>query len=112
MKKGLMDFTIKRNDTRPAIRGRLKYEDGSTAPIGINDTVRFKMRRQETAVADVDALATVLDGEQGIVEYAWLPADTDTAGEYFGEFEVTYSDGRVQTFPNKSHIRIHIIKDI
>jgi hypothetical protein len=31
---------------------------------------------------------------------------------YSAEFEVTYSDGSIETFPNSDYIRVEIIDDI
>ena len=35
-----------------------------------------------------------------------------SAGMYSAEFEVTYGDGSIETFPNSDYIRVEIIDDI
>jgi uncharacterized protein YfaS (alpha-2-macroglobulin family) len=45
-------------------------------------------------------LATIHDAPNGVVRYSWGTDDTDEAGRYRAEFEVTYADGSVETFPN------------
>lgn len=42
----------------------------------------------------------------------YMPADTDTAGRFEAEFEVTYADGAVETFPNDGFIVVQIGPDI
>jgi len=95
-----MDW-IKQGDTRPYLRKRLL--DGEGAAVDLTGaTVRFHMRGVDETVAKVDDFA-VPDADQvtneGWVEYRWATGDTDTAGRYYTEWEVTYSDGTVQTFP-------------
>lgn len=54
----------------------------------------------------VAAAATVVDATNGIVEYQWSVTDTATAGTFFGEFQVTFADSNVESFPNDSNIEI------
>jgi hypothetical protein len=39
-------------------------------------------------------------------------SDTAEVGSYLAEFEVTYTDSTVETFPNDKYIRVEIIDDI
>lgn len=39
-------------------------------------------------------------------------ADTSNVGEYFGEFEATYEDGRVETFPKERYYFVTFTADI
>ena len=48
----------------------------------------------------------------GIVQYPWVGADTNTAGTYYGEVEVTYADNTVETFPNNGYFTIIIKEDL
>jgi hypothetical protein len=40
------------------------------------------------------------------------PGDTDTAGLFEGEFEVTFPGGRIKTFPDPGLIPVRITDDI
>ena len=42
----------------------------------------------------------------------WLAGDTSDIGSYQAEFEVTYADGNVETFPNSRYINVEIIDNI
>jgi hypothetical protein len=50
----------------------------------------------------------------GRVRYEWNSSDgdTNTADEYEGEFEVTYANGKIQTFPNDGHLPIVVTDEI
>lgn len=103
-------FYIKQNDTQPALRAQLK--DGDDYPIVLTGaSVRFHMRTL-TGTVVVDEAATIITPANGIVQYNWQAADTATVGSYQAEFEVTYNDGSIETFPNSGYIRIQITDDI
>jgi hypothetical protein len=106
-----MAFYIKQNDTQPAFQAIL--EDGAGDPINLDGaTVRFHMRAIGATSTKVDAAASVISALSGIVRYSWSAADTDTTGSFQAEFEVTYSDSTIETFPNDGYIRVEIVDDI
>jgi len=106
-----MAFYIKQNDTRPIITATLIDGDGSTVNLD-GATVAFKMRKLGESTAKVDSSATVADATKGKVTYTWSASDTDTVGEYEGEFQVTFAGGGIQTYPNNKYIDIEITDDI
>jgi len=60
----------------------------------------------------VNGDAVVSDGENGTAYYAWNAEDTANAGSFKAEFEVTYTDGSIETFPNDGYITIEIDPDL
>ena len=106
-----MAFNIKQNDTRPIISATLIDGDGSIVNLD-GATVSFKMRQAGQTTAKVNASATVADAAKGKVTYTWSASDTDTVGDFEGEFQVTYAGGGIQTFPNNKYIEIEITDDI
>lgn len=58
------------------------------------------------------ATATIVDGSAGSVRYSRASGDTDTVGAYQAEFQVTYSDGKIESFPNDGYIAVEITDDI
>lgn len=105
------DFYIKRNDTGEALQCTLV--DGlGTAPNLTGASVRFLMRREGKSTAKVSAAAEVVSADGGVVRYVWQAGDTDAAGDYEGEFEVTFIDGKVMTFPSSRYIQISILSDV
>lgn len=106
-----MAFYIKQNDTSPAMQATLK--DASDAAIDLtNCSVRFHMRQIGATATKVDAAASIIDDDNGIVKYSWDAADTDTVGSFEAEFEVTFADGSIETFPNNRFIQVEITDDI
>lgn len=103
-------FYIKRNDTSPAIRANLLDGDGNAVDVTAA-TIRFHMSEPNGTVV-IDAAGTIVNAAGGIVEYQWQAGDTDTAGYFNTEFEVTYGDGTIETFPNSTYQRVRIIEDL
>jgi hypothetical protein len=106
-----MTFYIKQNDTGPAMLATLQDASGNAINL-VGASVRFHMRSVMGGNPVVDAAATVVTAASGIVRYNWVSADTNTIGTYQAEFEVTYADASIETFPNDSYIPVQIIDDI
>jgi hypothetical protein len=106
-----MAFYIKQNDTAPIILVTLK--DGNDAAVDLTAaTAMFKMRAVGQTAVKTSAAAIIHDADGGQVRYEWVAADTDTIGSYEAEFQITFVDGKVETFPNSDFIRITITDDI
>jgi hypothetical protein len=103
-------FKLKRNDTSPSISGTCQDVDGVAVDI-TGASVRFHMIDKDD-VTVVDYAATIASAAAGTVRYDWLAADTDVGGGFRGEFEVTYSDSTIETFPNTGYIPIRIYDDL
>jgi len=101
---------LKRGDTSPS----LLYALDPASVVLTGATVRFNMRAKDTGTVKVNRAAATIVTATGTptVRYDWVGADTDTAGFFDAEFEVTYSGGAVETFPNNGFIRVHIDGDI
>lgn len=105
-----MTFYIKRNDTAPPFRAILKDGDGDIVNV-TGATVRFHMNKRD-GTAVVNAAATINSATAGDVEYNWDAADTALAGIYNAEFEVTYANTTVETFPNKGYEEVRVTEDL
>ena len=105
-------FYIKANDTASFITRDLK--DAFGAPVNVTGAaVKFSMRVKPAGTVKVDAAsAAIVTAGTGRVRYEWTAANTNTADEYEGEFQVTYANGKIQTFPNDGHIPIVVTDDI
>jgi hypothetical protein len=102
-------FYLKRNDTKEPIEATLSDQAGPVDLTGA--TVKFHMRSMSGTVK-VGAPATVVDAPNGVVRYAWAAADVDEAGKFLAEWEVTFADEKVQTFPNDGYTAVVITEDI
>lgn len=101
---------VKQNDTRP-LEAKLAVNSVAIGLAGA--TVRFHMRPRTPGVGStVNGLCTIVDAAAGRVRYAWLPADVDTPGLHRAEFEVTFGDGTVETFPNDGWLDVEILAEL
>ena len=55
---------------------------------------------------------TITDAEGGVVQYDWQVGYTATVCTYYVEFEVTYSDCSVETFPNTGSLPLVITREL
>lgn len=105
-----MAFSIKQNDTSPALQATLK--DASLTAINLTGaSVRFHMKSVDGTVK-VDEAMTITNASGGIVQYNWQTGDTDTVGTYYVEFEVTYADSSIETFPNNGSLSVTVVKEL
>lgn len=108
------DLSIKAHDRLPIVEATLGFDDGTLVADLTGCTVNFIMRRQDapTGPAKVNALAELVTPSRGQVRYSWVGTDTDTPGLYNAEWQVTYPDGRKQTFPTLSYHTISVLADL
>lgn len=105
------DVTLKRGDTRHALKATLK--DSSGSPVDLTGcTVTFCMAPLGRS-ATVSRAVDIHDTAGGEVWVVFAPGETDIPGGYYrAEFRVTYGDGRRETFPNDGYINIQILSDL
>ena len=113
----MADYVVKQGDTAPPFADTLLDNLGN--PVNLTGaTVRFVMRPQRRRLVKVAAAATVVqvgdgsDGSKGKVRYSQTSGDVDTPGLYDVEWEVTYSGGKIETFPNGRHAVALITGDL
>jgi hypothetical protein len=115
------NFYVKSYDTAPPIRATL--EDGLGNPVDINGAdVLFIMRHIRDPLSGrrpgPQLFANPANNDQagtetmGDVSYEWQEGDTDIPNGYLAEWEVTFPDGAVETFPDANHVRVAIIKHL
>lgn len=106
-----VDFEMKQHDTLPEIAGTCADSEGNIPNLA-GASVRFIMTNKADGVKVIDRPAVIVDVPTAEVKFSWQPGDTDTPGTYKGEYEVTYSGGGVETFPNDRYINIKIFPDL
>jgi BppU N-terminal domain len=102
-------FVIKQNDTKTALLVNLI--DSKNKPVNLTDcTVRFIMANSTGML--FKRLATIQDTSNGVVLVSFSPEETAKNGQMRAELEVTYPDGKIETFPNNDYINIYIMPDL
>jgi hypothetical protein len=104
-------FIIKQNDTSPSIVATLTDINGTAINV-TGASVRFHMKNMSNNSLIIDQSATIVTAASGIVRYAWQSADTQKTGLYSCEFEVTYTDNSIETFPNDDKIIVSIESEV
>lgn len=101
---------IKQNDTRPYWPVTLTYDDGTLA--NLDGTVRFIARRRSDGQVKIDTAAVVTDGPNGECEWRPSVGETDEAGRFDVEWEATFGDGTIQTFPTRRYDRLTVVGEL
>lgn len=115
------DFEIKKGDVGKIIRSVLRDENYEATNLEQATLVKFNMAEYRTGVSKVSATASVEQtniispeegGNRGAVHYAFQSADINTVGIYSGEWEVTWNDGSVTTYPTPGYLKIRVSTDL
>lgn len=84
------------NNTAQPLSDQIKIGNRALS-IPIGASVFFKMREADNETIVVDSEAEVIDAAKGKVNYEWGETDLDTAGEYFGWWEIAGGDSLVES---------------
>lgn len=110
----MADFEIKAHDRLPAFRVQLQNESDES-PVDLTNAtgIEFIMVTDPTRTIVINAIA-VMEAPltQGIVRYDWASVDTAAPGKFLGEWEVTWTGGKKQTFPTGSYHTIEVLADL
>jgi len=88
---------IKQSDTKPQIQDTLQDDDGTVIDLtGATVTITAE---DSSGTVKIDAQSGTHNDTGGVATYAITASDTDTAGEFTYEWEITFADGSVQTVP-------------
>lgn len=100
-------FFLKKGDSRPGL--------GYRVPTAIPDidTVTFSMKSPTgSLVIDKQPATFSTVGGKTRFLYQWQAGDSATVGDHIAEFEVTYEDGGVESFPNGDNITVRITESV
>lgn len=102
--------TRKRHDTGYPITATLKARG---APVNLTGaTVSIIMKRGTTVTLNTECEVLDQTSYPGQVRYQFEEADVATSGVYLVEWQVSFTDGSIATFPNSQHEQLRIIDDL
>lgn len=108
----MADFTIKQGDEAPSYVVTLTDARPTTWDL-TGAAVTFSMRRLADGVLLIDhRTCSIVSAANRVVRLDWIAGDTDVAGLYLAEFDVTLPSGRAETFPDDGHLLIQVTAQI
>lgn len=106
------DFVAKQGDSAQVWNDTLTYSD-ATSPNLAGASVKFIMRSLTATTAVVNAAATITNNTSpATVKYLPTATDTATAGEYMGQWKVTFADTTVEYFPTEGFLWVEIQQNL
>src|SRR5688500_13812123 len=103
-------FTIKQHDTHPPLDAVLTMGAPPT-PVDLTGATVKLLLKTATGTATVGA-CTIVSAAAGSVRYQWVAGDTASVETFSGEFEVTWGDGKITTFPNDGYFTVVVKPDL
>lgn len=95
-------YQIKQGDRLPSLTASVGFDlTGATVAFVLTPKARG-------GSAKVNAAAVVVSASAGTVQYNWGATDTDTVGEYLGEFVATFAGGK-RSYPQAGYLDIEVI---
>lgn len=110
---------LKKGDTEPPLRRQI-IQASTGLPYDLTGaSAKFIMRESVGGTVKINTAAIIESPpSSGVVRYDWQTGDTDTAGDFPSEFQITLASGAVITFPpgefepGKSYIFVKITEDL
>jgi hypothetical protein len=109
------DFIIGQGDTGPYLQESLTAPDGTPIPLqsaAVNGMVFRMARRDRSTAALVSTFFAVGDPALGIAQHNWVAPETDNAGWYDYQWEITFVNGQRVTVPEDRYRTLFIRKRI
>lgn len=105
---------MKRNDLEPDFVATVYDKDsGKAVDLTLATSARLILTNLDSgAVKVTNGQMLFTDRPNGILTYQWNLGDTDTAGRYVGEVEVTWPSARPQTFPTVGTLSVIVSADL
>ena len=93
-----------RNDLNPSIEATLTRKDGSIVDL-TGCTAKFHLKKGDILLID-KAAVILTPPTDGKVRFDWTSGDTNITGLCKAEFEITFADAKIFTFPAKDEFYI------
>lgn len=104
------DFVKKVADTRPIIQGTLT--DGAGAAVNVTGATIVLATKHQESGSTAAFTGAIVTATSGIVNYTFAASELDTVGFYDAEWQVTFSAGVVNSYPNTGYFLIQVVDDL
>jgi hypothetical protein len=107
--------TVKKGDRMPALTMQLKdVTSGAALDLTSASGVTFRMRLPAAApgVYKASGAGSIVTAASGIVSYPWGATDTDTVGDFAGEWVVTWPTSLPQTVPTSGFVQVRVVASL
>lgn len=105
-----MTLNIKRHDLYPPIEATLTDADGVAVDL-TNASVSMHMKRVGSSITVTKSME-IVEATEGTIKYDWVNGDTDIAGVYEVEFEITFANSKPLTIPIDGYEQFNIVEDL
>lgn len=99
-------------DTGPPIRDTLVADDTPVDLSGATVKIHLTKPDKTLVTADDSGAVTVESAADGEVKYDFQTGDLDQRGSYNYEWEITFGDGTVQTYPSEDKREIWVRNEL
>jgi hypothetical protein len=104
-----MNLILKTSDVNYSFTYPVTEDDGTIVNL-TNATTKFKMGNTSKIIFTNPS--TVIDAVNGLVSYSFTEQDTMYDGAFIGEFEITFADGRILSYPRSGYISVFIQRSV
>ena len=95
------EIPLVQGDTGPKIR--LTLVDDSGTPVAVSGAGQVKLYMAQPGLSHSNAgheACVAYDAPNGLWDYNLEPGDVSAAGTYFGDIEIEFDDGTIETAPD------------
>jgi len=101
------NFVIKEVDTKHVFKIGLAYEDSTPDLTGATATLYIANDKGMVAEKTM-----TISEEAGVVTFSFDDGDITSAGNYDVEVVVVYADGKRETFPDTTYLKLKVMQNL
>jgi hypothetical protein len=104
-----LNLILKTSDDKYSFNYTVAEDDGTVVDL-TGATTKFRMGNQSKIIFTNPS--TVVDAINGVVSYSFAKEDTMYDGSFIGEFEITFPNGSVLSYPRSGYLAVFIQRSV
>jgi hypothetical protein len=104
-----LNLILKTSDDKYSFNYTVAEDDGTVVDL-TGATTKFRMGNQSKIIFTNPS--TVVDAVNGVVSYSFAKEDTMYDGSFIGEFEITFPNGSVLSYPRSGYLAVFIQRSV